>query len=407
MHGEGGPTHFYALRCKQIFDIVDAYDFGSRNVYNVLACQAFGGTSGLGARFKGSTLVTSLVTPSGHAIYDEMVGQNYNSAPDRPQDKARVISYAMYHSGAQTKPFGYAVTNNSTDPTCYQKCGPTDATNYGLLGAADDYDSGDPDAVERALQWMDWDLREGIRCDQVVSSMSIASPGVVVTESAHGLAVNDKVAFIAYGGGSLPTELTAGKTYYVVAVPTTTQIRISETLGGSEINFTSAGTSTMRWGVAGLGSTAQQTLLGLRSGALSRAGIYGAFETYAAGEDSNRSSLSLQPLEIWAYEGGLEATYMTTSECTSFSISTDYGGSAGKIAALIEAYKNSDYAKELVVDQFRDFVSAGSHHKYPAQLILDGVNQWALFPAQPVAGSPYKTYDAARKWNKRRLTLSD
>ena len=63
------------------------------------------------------------------------------------------------------------------------------------------------------------------------------------SSSAHGLEINDKLEFIAVGGGA--SGYSINTVYYVVAVPTTTTLQLSNTPGGSAIEGT--GDSTGTW----------------------------------------------------------------------------------------------------------------------------------------------------------------
>lgn len=82
--------------------------------------------------------------------------------------------------------------------------------------------------------------------DGQTATVTIASPGVFTTSSAHGLAVNDPVSFTTTG--ALPTGLTAGTKYYVSSVPSSTTFQVASSIGGSSINTTGSqsGTHTFR-----------------------------------------------------------------------------------------------------------------------------------------------------------------
>lgn len=69
-----------------------------------------------------------------------------------------------------------------------------------------------------------------------------ASPGVLTEGSAHGLAVGDLVTLATTG--ALPTGLTAGTQYFVKTVPLTTTYTLSATPEGAAINTSSAGSGT-------------------------------------------------------------------------------------------------------------------------------------------------------------------
>ena len=67
-------------------------------------------------------------------------------------------------------------------------------------------------------------------------TVTIASPGVF-TDTAHGLIAGDPVVFSTTG--ALPTGLTAGTTYYVIAAGlTANSYSVSATVGGSAIATT-------------------------------------------------------------------------------------------------------------------------------------------------------------------------
>lgn len=71
-----------------------------------------------------------------------------------------------------------------------------------------------------------------------------ASPGVI-TQANHGKPLNEPVRFTA-GSGVLPTGISAGTTYYVVAANLTTNtFSVSTTVGGAAVN-TSGGSGTVR-----------------------------------------------------------------------------------------------------------------------------------------------------------------
>jgi hypothetical protein len=70
----------------------------------------------------------------------------------------------------------------------------------------------------------------------IACTISVASPAVV-TLTAHGLIANQGVVF--GGGGTIPTGITAGTTYYVSATGLATDtFQISATIGGASVNTT-------------------------------------------------------------------------------------------------------------------------------------------------------------------------
>lgn len=77
--------------------------------------------------------------------------------------------------------------------------------------------------------------------DPKTVTITNASPAVFTT-TAHGYYVGLGIKFTTTG--SLPTGLTAGTQYYVSAVPTVDTYRVSATVGGADINTSSAGSGT-------------------------------------------------------------------------------------------------------------------------------------------------------------------
>jgi hypothetical protein len=83
----------------------------------------------------------------------------------------------------------------------------------------------------------------GCATDDVVT-ISVASPGVVTVAGGHGLEAGARVVFDAEGG-TLPTGLTEGTAYYVVAAGLTpTKFSVATTPGGTPIATTGAGSAT-------------------------------------------------------------------------------------------------------------------------------------------------------------------
>lgn len=66
-----------------------------------------------------------------------------------------------------------------------------------------------------------------------------------LTAPGHGLAVNDRVAFFAVPGGSLPTGITAGTVYFVKTAPDADTFTISTTQGGATLDVTASGVGSV------------------------------------------------------------------------------------------------------------------------------------------------------------------
>lgn len=81
---------------------------------------------------------------------------------------------------------------------------------------------------------------------------SVVGPGIGNTDDtidspSHGLAEDDQVVVYPADGESLPTGLTEGTVYYVIASGLTTDaFKVSTSEGGSAVDITAAGTLTIR-----------------------------------------------------------------------------------------------------------------------------------------------------------------
>jgi hypothetical protein len=148
---------FYALRVAQIMPLVKRAWGARSGLKCVTAFQAYGPVGGTNLyRLKGADLSTSL----GYAKYNSYVSASYNASPNRPVDVCDVLSYATYYSGAQCASFDPSYSN--IGGTGLTTGGPPGWTT-GLLGAADAYATGDPTSMAMALQFLDWDIRQGTK----------------------------------------------------------------------------------------------------------------------------------------------------------------------------------------------------------------------------------------------------
>jgi hypothetical protein len=96
---------------------------------------------------------------------------------------------------------------------------------------------------------------------------------------------------------------------------------------------------------------------------------------------------------IECYEGAHESWYPTTATCTSLGISTDYGGSTGKFAVLLDAYKKDALFQTLVTDQYTQFMAESESTTW-AWLVLTGVSQWGVMQGFDIFTATYKSWDA-------------
>lgn len=254
---------YYAKRFCEMVDIFKTVFGSDTRLRPTIGIQMFGSPANYDAyRFLGTDLGS----------------YGFNSAPNRPIDKATYVSPASYIQGGQIRAFDAGWNNTMTE----------------ALAAADDYDSGDATRMAAALLWVDGDLRAGTRN---------ATPGPQTV-----LAVNEKAA---------------------------------------------------EWDVVVDG--------------------YGK--------------------EILEYEGSLEIAAPSISRLTALSVDTGY---AAKFSTLIEAYKNSHFAKKLIMDRMQGIMALPS---YAAPAAFEDVNdnQWAL--RRTLYATAYKTEEGFSKFSLGYLNL--
>lgn len=75
-----------------------------------------------------------------------------------------------------------------------------------------------------------------------ITAAAVTVSGDTLTRTAHGLSVNDMMAF---GASVVPTGMTLTQGYYVVSVPTADTFKVSRSKGGTAITFGSSGTSVV------------------------------------------------------------------------------------------------------------------------------------------------------------------
>lgn len=75
---------------------------------------------------------------------------------------------------------------------------------------------------------------------RLVSSVSASAN--TMTLDGHGLATNDAITFRVESGGSMPSPLVAGTTYYAIRV-SDSQFSVSLTVGGGAVDLTTAGSN--------------------------------------------------------------------------------------------------------------------------------------------------------------------
>jgi hypothetical protein len=164
---------------------------------------------------------------------------------------------------------------------------------------------------------------------------------------------NFDAAYIANGAANVGGLLAAAESYASAVPP-----KMDAALAFIE--------NDIRAGTLAGGTAGSQTLLALDKSAFG-VGIYSAWDAVAARFN--------KPIEC--YEGGCESWYPSTVACTRMGIPEAYGGPAGKIAVLLDAFKKTDAFRAVVQDQISQFSSRPNSYR-SAWLCVPGGNQWGL-----------------------------
>lgn len=151
------------------------------------------------------------------------------------------------------------------------------------------YDPNDPGqiklraAIEECTNY-EFRLEAGAGCiPSSIATISVADPGVVTVASGHGFSVGSPVVFSSTI--TLPTGLTAGTTYYVIAAGfTATTFSVALTPGGAGIETTGAGSGVHT--VTGQPAGATALFIGMPG------------EGTISGGDANTAQLQTYPIYV-------------------------------------------------------------------------------------------------------------
>jgi hypothetical protein len=342
-------------------------------------------------RLRGADLDTRL----NYSNYNSVVGAIYSSGGPlftRPIDMCDTLSYATYYAGPN-------LGGNSGSLS-----GLNAADIASLKAAADSYATGSATSnqalIASSLAWVDNDIRRGSTQKLLVT---IASDLTTLTASSTAPAANTPVVFSSTG--TLPTGLSSTAVYYIVN-PRGSSFQVSASYGGVPLGGISGGDNVLY-----VGSLGGETLLWHKTFNYADPNSLGlGWEQVAATYDGFRPP-GFSNIKIECYEGGLEACPPSQGQCNAVGLAgTTYGtsisystsgylmsGTGGTIYNLLQAYKNSPSAKQLVIDQFTQFM-AYAHSSTPAWYAIQGYSQWSLMPGDTLS-TPYQSFNGIATYN--------
>jgi hypothetical protein len=331
--------------------------------------------------------------------YASYVNVDYSLAGptwSRPIDQCDTVSYATYYEGAQCQGDQVNYTNSfasAHNSNAFLSSGGPMGGSAGLLGAADDYASGDPTLMAQGLAWLDWDVRGGLSAN--IFAQVSGSPGAALYSVSNRLPKNTNVAVA--GSVSVPGGLTAGAVYFIVN-NTGSSFNLALTANGPPITISNNGS-----GIQSFGTIGQSTISGLKNFWFinQSVGLYAQFEQIAQSYDGARPP-GRSRLTIEHYEGGFGCVAPDLRTCTTIGISTTY---AAKINNLLTAYKTSSLLAAAVKQQLDDFFNtapvlpSGMNHSVTGSWYeMTGGDRWSIYrgnvyTAQWQSASAVATYN--------------
>lgn len=388
---DNNRQHFgwYALRHRQIMGLVTAAwsPRSASQLNRVLAFQAFGPKSGTDQyRLQGLDLASVANGGQGNAAFVSITGNaNYRTVGNRPIDYTDALSYATYYSGAQFANFdaNYLAQKTAVTVIAATSANPTVLQTSADHGLTTGY---------RVQLGRNTENSKGANFTGDWGALNQVNANVTVIDSTHFSVPVDASAFAAYSsnGGSVElyademAGLTTAADNYASGNPTSMAAAL-DWVDADVRNGTN-------YGATGTGGSASQNMAQLATLA-NGTGIYPQWDTLAVTYNK----------KVCLYEGGFETWYPVAATCTRLGISTAYGGSTGKIATLLTAYKNDRRFYTLVLDQMKQFFSTSKSDVW-AWLLLAGGSQWATMTGDMFTAT-YQNWTAMRLNNngKRRL----
>lgn len=308
---------------------------------------------------------------------------NYDTAPNRPIDICDVLSYGTYYQGAQTRALDIHYVDAGLP--AISTGGPSGWTT-GLLGAADAFAAGGSTNIANSFAFLDWDIRQGTANgtpgDATLlhfnSGASIGYGAVGVYSSWETAAASYDSARSAFASPLPPLTIDtyegANESWYIGALSACTALGLSS---ASTVTLNIGSHPAVSWASNPLenGSIVGFTT----SGGLPDGGEIGVYNTpHAADENKyfvvNRTNAGF---DISLTPGGAAITLSGTQSGTQTATGSIYGGKAGRIAALLDAFKKHQLFYDITRDQFTQFM-AFSHSRTPVYFLVPGPSNWAM-----------------------------
>lgn len=423
---KGDDFVYYQLRSRQLWGIASSIFGGiTGNLHTINAWQQGLSVSG---GYTGNTLCG---TSCGNQAYQNAIGIDYNSAPNRPIDYTRHLSEAPYYHGAMlntsyqaSASYGsWSATSSSVSANVLNVTGTVTGTiwwNQGVAGCDGTYiaPSTPTNPIGAQLTGTVTTTLNGAVSNFVhtwtMTSTAGIFPGMWIYNATTGT-INATVATVV--GNNITT---AAGTFVFQSAGAHDTIVFGGGAGTYQLNNTSCSIAS--------GTITGGDVLGLQYAADNYNQINGALGTVqdaynwlyqdiwsAANHNQTTQGNSQSGLiylyklsgatattygvNIQDYEGGYDGTVPSTAQATSMGLSSTYGGTGGFIDLMLNTgFKNNVGFKNIVTAQYNlelSFKPAGSMTQW---YVFDSNQRWALFPAG-LYSTPWQSYNAICAFN--------
>jgi hypothetical protein len=349
---KGSFASYYGLRMAQFWPIITSAWGGGNGLHLMNAfdcCDGGTASSILAYRVVGTELCGA---SCGNSAYQNAIGIDYNTAPNRPRDLINTESFAEYIgnilSGPDTGGYGGSYASFSC--------------TYSAISG------------------------------NVLTVSGSCAGKVLINE---GIAGCDGTYITSKGTG------TGGAGTY--NLNSTTCSIVSSTITGGEVLGLQYAADNYNRRNGALGSQADGLNWAdddLRAG--TRNGSLGAFtlKGYVVNAFSTKGNIGGLNYPLIEYEGGIDALAPTTSQAVGIGLpSAAYGGAGGYVDNLISGYKNSALFKQFTLDGMNAVASNMPAHSQASKFNFEGGNApWGIYPAD-LYSTPYQDYNAACAFN--------
>lgn len=421
---------YYQLKQRQFWEIAQTAFVGQTGNLHTLSAQQGGGASV--NELSGTTLCGTggAGVCSNNWGYQNAIGVNYNSAPNRPVDFIKHLSEAPYYQGSLIGTnYGatfatWSATGSSVSANVLTIGTPTGTIwwNQGVSSCDGVYISpsnlNDPSSAQltgKVTTTLNGAVAANVKT-WVLTSVTGLLPGMWVYDQTNGLANG---TILSINGGTKQITITAAASTYA-SVGANDTLVFGGLAGTYQLNNTtcSAGSGTITGGdVLGM-QYAADNFNGINGALGSQADAFNWLYTDTLNSSRNNSmpsAVTIQSwmnlvramtsvantfgLSVWDYEGGFQSVPPTTAQATTLGLSTTYGGPTGFIGLLLTAFKNNVAFQNLETLRHNNQLALEPAGSKTMWYDFETNSQWALYPSNLYNVPPYKSYNAICNYN--------